>query len=92
MKPLTAMLGLMALMGCMQDVPQAAASGGKVQSFKLTATSAFGVQTVPSGEITARAAEVCPKGYTSLDRGPQVTRRLSGVFYTDVTVRVTCAV
>lgn len=91
MRVLMPVLAVLFLGGC-EMPPQAAGPGsGAQKQFKLTATSAFGVETVTAGEIDARAAEVCPNGYSALSRGPQTTRRLSGIFYTDVTVQVTCA-
>ena len=61
-----------------------------VYQFRVTRSSALGVAPVSNAAIVARAREVCPGGYTEVARGGEVTRRISGVIYTDVYVSVVC--
>lgn len=67
-----------------------AATGEKILVFTLTRASALGVVPVSERSIAERANELCPAGYRELSRYGQAERRISGVIYTDVTVRVVC--
>ena len=65
-------------------------SGETVFSFTLTRTSGFGVVPVSEKAIATRANSLCPTGYRELSRYGEAERRISGVIYTDVTVRIVC--
>jgi hypothetical protein len=65
-------------------------SGETTYGFTLTRASAVGVVPVSNEAIAARANGLCPSGYRELSRHGQTERRISGVIYTDVTVRIAC--
>jgi hypothetical protein len=67
------------------------ANGETVYAFTLTRTSALGVVPVSDKAISARANGLCPSGYRELSRYGEAQRRISGVIYTDVTVRIVCS-
>ncbi len=67
------------------------ANGGTVQQFKITRSNALGVTPVSHAAVVTRAREICPQGFTLLSREDDVTRRISGVIYTDVVVTMRCA-
>ncbi|MBD3663340.1 hypothetical protein [Sulfitobacter aestuariivivens] len=66
-------------------------TGKPVYQFRLTRSNALGITPVSSGAIAARALEICPTGYREIGRTGEVTRRISGVIYTDVDVTIICA-
>ena len=62
-----------------------------VLRFRITRSSALGVVPVSNDAINARALQLCPEGYTEIARRGEATRRISGVFYTDVDVTIVCS-
>jgi hypothetical protein len=90
MRGILGCIAVVALAACESEIPRPA-EGQPVERFKLTETSAFGVQTVHRAQVLKRASEICPKGYAALHIGPQITQRRGGVFYSSVTSEVVCA-
>lgn len=67
------------------------ASGETTYVFTLTRSNALGVTPVSNKAIAARAGGLCPAGYREVSRFGSAERRISGVIYTDVTVRIVCS-
>tara|TARA_R110002094_G_scaffold217568_2_gene188726 strand:+ start:4164 stop:4457 length:294 start_codon:yes stop_codon:yes gene_type:complete len=65
-------------------------SGQPVYQFRVTSSNALGLTRVSEGRILARAQGICPGGHVELARRTQASRRISGVFYFDVDVRIAC--
>lgn len=66
------------------------AQGAPVYGFRVTSANALGWTPISEGEIAARAGGICPGGYREVGRSAEATRRISGVFYVDVDVRIVC--
>lgn len=66
------------------------ADGRLIAQFTVTRASAFGIPPVPNTDIATRASAICPRGYTEANRSGEITRRISGVIYTDIDVTVIC--
>lgn len=79
--------------GALEQRPAAegtTASGETVFSFTLTRANAFGITPVSERAIAARSRALCPGGWREISRYGQAERRISGIIYTDVTVRIVC--
>jgi len=94
------LIGVIGALAACTQLPQPASrapvevgqtTGGKpILRFQLTRSSALGLVPVSDQAIAARAAQICPDGYTQLARSGAATRRISGVIYTDVKVTIAC--
>lgn len=65
-------------------------TGDTTYAFTLTRANALGITPVSEQAIESRALSLCPAGYRELTRHGSAERRISGVIYTDVTVRIVC--
>jgi hypothetical protein len=65
-------------------------AGRPVYSVEATSASAFGWPPFPQSTVDAKARGTCPGGYVELAREVDAQRRISGVFYIDVTMRFVC--
>lgn len=88
---------LLGLGACVPEAPApgprvtgAASDGQPVYQIRVTSSNALGLTPVSERAIAARASAVCPGGYTEVGRRTQASRRISGVFYLDVDVRIRC--
>lgn len=64
--------------------------GRIIAQFTVTRASAIGIPPTPNTDIARRASAICPRGYVETGRSGEITRRISGVIYTDIDVTVVC--